>query len=58
MIKERPGEKDDRDHVISNIDNDRFDIFDRDKFGENYEKVFGEFIPWWMRQKSQKCDKS
>lgn len=53
MIRERPGEKNDREQVLSNVDNDRHQIIDYDKFGDNYEKAFGEFIPWWKRKKKE-----
>ncbi len=49
MIRERPGEKNDREHVLSNIDNDRWGR-DMKKLGENYEVAFGKFIPWWEKR--------
>ena len=49
MIRERPGEDNDRTTLISNIDNDRFNGINRDKFGENYEKCFGKFIPQYEK---------
>ena len=56
MIIERPGADNDRDHVISNIDNDRFNGIDRDKFGDSYENIFGKFIPQYERN-CQNVDK-
>lgn len=53
MIIERPGEKNDRQQVISNIDNDRFNGTDWEKFGDNYESCFGKFIPWWEKKKKE-----
>jgi len=50
MIIERPGADNDRDHIISNIDNDRFNQINRDKFGENYENIFGKFVPQYERK--------
>ena len=49
MIIERPGAKNDRDYVLSNIDNDRHNNMDTEKFGDNYEAAFGKFVPWWEK---------
>ena len=38
MIRERPGEKNDREYVISNIDNDRWNN-NLDRYRENYDKI-------------------
>ena len=35
---ERPGEPNDREHIISNIDNDRWGI-DLEKYRDNYDKI-------------------
>ena len=49
MIRERPGEDNDRELVLSNFDNDRFNGIDRDKFGKNYENCFGKFVPQYEK---------
>lgn len=51
MIIERPGEPNDREQVISNIDNDRFNRIDLEKYRENFDKIN------WGDEKDKNLDK-
>ena len=51
MIKERPGAANDREIVISNIDNTRY--FDKRQYDENFDKIY-----WKKDDINIKLDKS
>jgi len=46
MIRERPGEPNDRETYIGTVDQE---IEDKEEFDKNYENTFGKFIPWWEK---------
>lgn len=48
MIRERPGEKNDREYVKSNLDSD-MPIHDKEEYDKNYERAFGLFVPSWYK---------
>lgn len=53
MIIERPGEPNDREHVISNIDCDRFNpdlTEEKKKVIEEAYKHISSFVPWYERR--------
>lgn len=53
MIIERPGEPNDREHVISNIDCDRHNpdlTEEKKKVIEEAYKHISNFVPWWEKR--------
>ena len=51
MIRERPGEPNDREYVLSNNVNDRRrdEHFDKEYFEQSYDN-FSSFVPWYDKK--------